>query len=81
MEQEPAAEFEHEKRLDDLDPVSEREIDVLQQMAYGRKNREIAKILHISHNTVKTHVHPYFTKVRCRGSHPGRSVCDTPRDR
>ncbi|MFP3636947.1 LuxR C-terminal-related transcriptional regulator, partial [Bacillus sp. SIMBA_033] len=33
------------------EPLTERETDVLQQMAYGRRNSEIADILHISQGT------------------------------
>ncbi|WP_274652162.1 response regulator transcription factor [Paenibacillus humicola] len=46
-----------------IEPLSEREIDVLQQMAYGRKNQEIADILHVSNPTVKTHVHRILQKL------------------
>lgn len=52
-----------ENGLDLRDPLSEREIDVLQQMAYGRRNHEIADILHVSNNTVKTHVHRILQKL------------------
>lgn len=54
-----------ESNLIILDPLSEREIDVLQQMAYGKRNHEIANILHASSNTVKTHVHHI---LHCRSS-------------
>lgn len=46
-----------------LESLSEREIDVLQQMAYGRKNQEIAEILCVSNHTVKTHVHRILQKL------------------
>jgi DNA-binding NarL/FixJ family response regulator len=52
-----------DKHLEILDPLTEREIDVLQQMAYGRRNSEIADILHISLGTVKTHVHRIIQKL------------------
>lgn len=55
------------KCLEEIDgmyePLTDREIDVLQQMAYGRKNNEIALILHISEGTVKTHVHRIIQKL------------------
>ncbi|MDT8978831.1 response regulator transcription factor [Paenibacillus sp. chi10] len=40
-----------------------REIEVLQQMAYGWRNEDIASILHISESTVKTHVHRILQKL------------------
>lgn len=46
-----------------LEPLTEREIDVLQQMAFGRRNSEIAKILYVSEGTVKTHVHRILQKL------------------
>lgn len=49
--------------LDIPEPLTEREIDVLQQMAYGRRNSEISGILHISQGTVKTHVHRIIQKL------------------
>jgi NarL family two-component system response regulator LiaR len=36
--------------------LTEREIEVLRQLAHGRTNREIAKALFISEETVKTHI-------------------------
>ena len=38
-----------------LDPISERELEVLYLIAAGLSNREIADKLFISLNTVKTH--------------------------
>jgi DNA-binding NarL/FixJ family response regulator len=43
--------------------LTEREIDVLQQMAYGRRNSEIANILQVTEGTVKTHVHRILQKL------------------
>ncbi|PGV18146.1 DNA-binding response regulator [Bacillus cereus] len=40
-----------------------REIEVLQLMAYGKKNKGIANILCISEGTVKTHVHNIIHKL------------------
>ncbi|BFH64611.1 response regulator [Paenibacillus azoreducens] len=50
--------------LPDLpEPLTERELEVLQEMAYGLKNEDIAANLHISESTVKTHVHRILQKI------------------
>ena len=43
--------------------LSKREQDVLQLLAYGKSNKEIAKALGIGSQTVKTHVSHIFTKL------------------
>ncbi|GAB2496266.1 response regulator transcription factor [Luteococcus sediminum] len=43
--------------------VSSREIEILQQVATGAGNREIAKALFISESTVKTHLAHLFGKL------------------
>ncbi|MDR9856837.1 response regulator transcription factor [Paenibacillus sp. VCA1] len=45
------------------DPLTDRELEVLQEMAYGLKNEDIAARLHISESTVKTHVHRILQKI------------------
>jgi DNA-binding NarL/FixJ family response regulator len=45
-----------------LEPLTERELAILQQMALGRRNTEIADILCVSEGTVKTHVHRIIQK-------------------
>jgi DNA-binding NarL/FixJ family response regulator len=60
---ESAFKYDAGKRLGLPESLTEREIDVLQQMAYGRRNSEIADILHISQGTVKTHVHRIIQKL------------------
>ncbi|MCY0889236.1 MAG: response regulator transcription factor [Alicyclobacillaceae bacterium] len=45
------------------EPLTEREIEVLQQMAYGKRNMEIATTLSVSEGTVKTHVHRILQKL------------------
>ena len=46
--------------------LSERELEVLQELAAGRANKEIAARLHVSPNTVKTHVANLFAKLGAR---------------
>ncbi|WDF50447.1 response regulator transcription factor [Paenibacillus sp. KACC 21273] len=46
-----------------IEPLTDQELIVLQQMAYGKRNSEIALALHISHGTVKTHAHRIFQKL------------------
>lgn len=46
-----------------LDDLTERELDVLQQIAYGYRNDQIAQNLFISEGTVKTHVHRILQKM------------------
>jgi len=46
--------------------LSERELEVLHDLAAGRSNKEIAAHLHISPNTVKTHVARLFEKLGAR---------------
>jgi DNA-binding NarL/FixJ family response regulator len=46
--------------------VSERELQVLQLLAAGRSNKEIANHLNVSPNTIKTHVAKLFEKLEAR---------------
>jgi DNA-binding NarL/FixJ family response regulator len=43
--------------------LSEREREVLIELASGKTNREIASVLHISQHTVGRHVENIFTKL------------------
>ena len=45
------------------EPLTEREIDVLQLLAGGKSNKEIGTRLFISEFTVKGHLHNIFTKL------------------
>jgi len=46
-----------------IEPLTDREIEILQLIAYGKKNKEIANILYISEGIVKTHVHNINQKL------------------
>ena len=50
-------------RLPLTEPLTERELDVLRLLAAGRSNPEIARILYVEVNTVKTHVKSLFGKL------------------
>jgi DNA-binding NarL/FixJ family response regulator len=49
-----------------LDELSPRELEVLNLVAQGSNNREIAEALYLSPLTVKTHVSRILTKLRAR---------------
>ena len=43
--------------------LTQRESEVLRQLAYGLTNKEIANTLHISYETVKEHVQHILRKI------------------
>ena len=46
-----------------LDALTTREREVLAELSRGRSNREIARVLHVSEKTVKTHVSAVLAKL------------------
>lgn len=56
-------ESQQERKVDELTP---RETQILQHVAAGEKNREIAKALSIAENTVKIHVSNILGKLHLR---------------
>jgi DNA-binding CsgD family transcriptional regulator len=62
----PPAPFEPNTRVRETLGVSERELEVLQLLAAGRSNKEIANHLNLSPNTVKSHVAKLFGKLEAR---------------
>jgi DNA-binding NarL/FixJ family response regulator len=48
-----------------LEPLTEREREILQEMSYGLRNDQIAQKLHIAEGTVKSHVHRILQKLEC----------------
>jgi DNA-binding NarL/FixJ family response regulator len=49
-----------------IEPLSERELEVLQWLASGASNREIGRRLYIEESTVKRHVYNIFGKLNVR---------------
>lgn len=49
-----------------IEPLSEREVEVLAWLASGASNREIGQRLYITENTVKRHVYNIFGKLNVR---------------
>ncbi|HTD16407.1 MAG TPA: response regulator transcription factor, partial [Chthoniobacterales bacterium] len=47
--------------------LSERELQILQQMALGKSNKEIGQVLYISEFTVKNHVRSILKKLDAIG--------------
>jgi DNA-binding NarL/FixJ family response regulator len=62
----PVAPFEVNTRAQEALGVSGREIEVLELLAAGRSNKEIAARLDVSPNTVKTHVAKLYDKLEVR---------------
>jgi DNA-binding NarL/FixJ family response regulator len=54
------------RRVSLIDPLTDREEEVLRTVAMGRTNAEIAEELHISLSTTKTHVANLMTKLGVR---------------
>lgn len=47
------------------EPLTDRELEILQEMAYGLRNDQIAGKLYIAEGTVKSHVHRILQKLGC----------------
>ncbi len=60
----PASQFVSNVRAQSSLGITERERQVLQLLADGRSNKEIAARLRVSPNTVKTHVARLFEKLQ-----------------
>lgn len=50
-------------RLEMVEPLSERECEVLRQLAHGKSNKEIATALNVVEGTVKNHMSNIFGKL------------------
>src|SRR5262249_47913427 len=58
----PAKRLPPDQEIALMEPLTQREHEVLQQMAFGRRNAEIAALLCVSEGTIKTHVHSILRK-------------------
>ena len=65
MVEAPATFVRDEGRLESLG-ITPRELEVLELIAAGLSNREIAERVHVSENTVKTHSSRVFDKLGAR---------------
>lgn len=59
----PAGEFAVNDKARESLGISEREFEVLELLAAGRSNKEIANQLNVSPNTIKTHVAKLYGKL------------------
>ena len=59
----PAAPFSANTQAQETLGISDRELEVLGLLAAGGSNKEIARRLEVSPNTVKTHVTKLFAKL------------------
>lgn len=55
-----------DKQTDPFESLTERELDVLQEVARGMSNKQIAVHLHISEETVKVHIRNMLRKLNVR---------------
>lgn len=62
----PVTPFEPNKAAQATLGISARELEVLELLAVGRSNKEIAGRLDVSPNTVKTHVAKLYEKLAVR---------------
>ena len=46
-----------------IEPLSERELQVLRLVAAGKSNRDIGRELYLALGTVKSHIHRIFGKL------------------
>ena len=49
--------------------LSDREVEVVYQVAHGSTNREVAEALNLTENTVKVHMRNIFRKLELRNRH------------
>ncbi|MXO59493.1 helix-turn-helix transcriptional regulator [Altererythrobacter salegens] len=65
--QRPAGDFERNEQAIASLGLTRRECDVLERLAKGESNKEIARAMGVSPNTVKTHVANLYDKLGVTG--------------
>ena len=65
--QEPRGPFEQNRAALQSLGISGRELEVLEALAEGQSNKQIARALDISPNTVKTHIAHLYAKLQVNG--------------
>ncbi len=65
--QKPRAPFDRNVAAFQSLGISERELEVLEALADGQSNKEIARTLAISPNTVRTHIAKLYAKLKVNG--------------
>ena len=63
------------------DGLSRREVEILVELARGRSNREIGRVLHISEHTAANHIRSILRKTRCANRTEAAGVRAPPRAR
>lgn len=66
LRQPAAPPFDGNPRAIEALKISPRELTVLHELAAGKSNKQIAQSLHVSPNTVKTHVARLFEKLEAQ---------------
>jgi DNA-binding NarL/FixJ family response regulator len=69
----PAGFVRDERKLESLG-ITPRELEILELIAQGLSNKEIAERVFVSENTVKTHSSRVFDKLGAQPAHPGRAT-------
>ncbi|UCC55006.1 MAG: response regulator transcription factor [Anaerolineaceae bacterium] len=62
-DQVPISTYSHSQTLPVVEPLSKRELEVIQLIASGATNAEIAQELYIAVGTVKNHVKNIYSKL------------------
>jgi DNA-binding NarL/FixJ family response regulator len=54
------------KSVSDTEPLTDKELEVLQQLVLGHSYKQIANVLSIGIETVRTHIKHIYTKLHVR---------------
>jgi two-component system response regulator DevR len=70
----PPPQQEPEQRVPDNCPLSYRQLEILALLALGMSNKEIGKVLGISHQTAKNHITAILKQLGVRGRIPAITI-------